>query len=36
MPRQRATIRAFDSLMASAGGVVAQSALGPVADVNAA
>jgi MFS family permease len=31
---QRATVLSFDSLMASAGGVVAQPALGRVADVN--
>ena len=32
--QQRATVLSFDSLMASAGGVVAQPALGRVADVN--
>jgi MFS family permease len=31
---QRATVLSFDSLMGSAGGVVAQPALGRVADVN--
>jgi MFS family permease len=31
---QRATVLSFDSLMASAGGVIAQPALGRVADVN--
>jgi MFS family permease len=30
---QRATVLSFDSLMASAGGVVAQPALGRVADI---
>jgi len=31
---QRATVLSFDSLMGSAGGVIAQPALGRVADVN--